>query len=197
MTAAFHCLLTESVSLRPAPPRCACVRCARNGRPADVSALPCQDVLRAHHALLPARARIPSSASVCCAVRALRAARAHRRMYPPTPPSYSAISGELSAGGTRQCPPNPAAVCGARKTFFAHVTAIPRHAPSGFAAGASRHPQNSGAACRLSHTASHPRVWSGGSGPILSKSKMTFMYSLLMSSSASFAGNCKHVFSCD
>ena len=67
MTAAFHCLLTESVSLRPAPPRCACVRCARNGRPADVSALPCQDVLRAHHALLPARARIPSSASVCCA----------------------------------------------------------------------------------------------------------------------------------
>ena len=87
---AFQSLLTERVSLRPVPPRCACVRCARNGRPADVSASPGQDELRARHALLPARARIPCSASVFADRAfnaALRAACAHRCIFPPTPSS--------------------------------------------------------------------------------------------------------------
>ena len=167
---AFHGLLTrtERVSLRPVPPRCACVRCAGNGRPADVSASPGQDVLRARHALLPAHARIPCSTSLSGArgSRFEEAARAHRRIYPPTPSPCSTMSGERSAGGTRQCPPHPAAVCGARYTLFAHVTVRPRYALSGFAAAGRLFapPTRSGSpgpplVTSLIHSFA-PRVWS-------------------------------------
>ena len=66
--------------------------------------------------------------------RALTAARAHLRMYPPAPPPCSTISWECSASGTRQCPPHAAMVCGARYALsgrHAHVTASPRHCMPG------------------------------------------------------------------
>ena len=58
----------------------------------------------------------------------------------------STLSGERSAGGTRQCPPHPAAECGVRYTLstfsrrHAHVTARPRardHPPPPWHAGSA------------------------------------------------------------
>ena len=60
---AFHALLTAQVCLCPVPPKCSLVRCARCGRPVEVSASPRRDALQARHVSLPARARIPRPAS--------------------------------------------------------------------------------------------------------------------------------------
>ena len=60
---ALRALLAARARVRPAPPKCACVRWARCGRPAesDVSASPCQYALQARRAL---RAH-PQPPSVC------------------------------------------------------------------------------------------------------------------------------------
>ena len=93
----------RSARASPAPHRCAvtagCLcECARTAECRPRSA--------------PAGDRAPPRAAR--AVRALTAARAHRRMHPPAPPPCSAISWERSAGGTRQCPPRHARVARAR-----------------------------------------------------------------------------------
>ena len=135
----------------PAPlhvPRCE----GRVSRAADGASKPpsrpTQALLRALCALRTARGRVRIApprrvAGASClaastralpppasgAVRALRAARAHRRSehvsaarmmhvhwrtydVSAAPPPCSARSGERPAGGTRQCPPHPAAACG-------------------------------------------------------------------------------------